>query len=281
MRRKLATKNQARPSRRKLTSYLSLAKQMYANRKVILSMFCALIAAATWGIGYMDVAADYMAEKSRSLFTLSGLAVKEILVEGREHTPPQEIMSALNVSKGVSIFNLKPAEAQKSLESIPWVYSAMVQRRLPATIYVRISEREPIAIWQKDSKHYLIDAKGSVIDQFSKSEFSDLIVITGKEANIHAHEFLTLLQGFPGLLEHIKGAAFVGGRRWDLILENKVRVKLPEKKPEEALERLLKMQQEHKLADGHLNTIDLRLPDRSFLYVQPQEHDKKNKGNVT
>ena len=64
-------------------------------------------------------------------------------------------------------------------------------------------------------------------------------------------------------------------------MKNNVRIKLPERNLSVALKNLQRMVQEHQLADGRVGTIDLRLPDRSFLNIQETEDDKKNKGKIT
>ena len=94
-------------------------------------------------------------------------------------------------------------------------------------------------------------------------------------------ELLDGFSDFPELRQKIKSAVFISGRRWDLIMKNNVRVKLPEKNIKPALTHLERLEKEHRLTDGRVATIDLRLPDRSFLYVQEAEDDKKNKGKIT
>ena len=64
-------------------------------------------------------------------------------------------------------------------------------------------------------------------------------------------------------------------------MKNNVRVKLPEKNIGVALKHLERLEKEHRLTDGRVATIDLRLPDRSFLYVQDGDDDKKTKGKIT
>ena len=38
--------------------------------------------------------------------------------------------------------------------------SAAIERRLPGTLFVRLVERHPLAVWQHDGKQELIDRDG-------------------------------------------------------------------------------------------------------------------------
>jgi cell division protein FtsQ len=57
-------------------------------------------------------------------------------------------------------------------------------------------------------------------------------------------------------------AVLVGGRRWDLHLDQGVTVKLPENHVREALAQLVKLDREKQLLARDVIVVDLRLPDR-------------------
>src|SRR5271166_2791787 len=77
-----------------------------------------------------------------------GLRVNDIRVEGRATTDRETVLDALGARPGTPIFAVDPTHAKRQLESLPWVRSAAIERRLPDTIYVRLVEREPMALWQ-------------------------------------------------------------------------------------------------------------------------------------
>lgn len=281
MKRKISSRQQVKPARRRMTNFISFVKLLYAKRKLVAVILGVVLVVVSWRVGYVDLAYQYGTQKSQDALKRLGFRVKNVLVEGREHTSFSEISASLGVRRGSSIFSLNPEQAQKHLENLSWVNSAMVRRNLPHTIYIRLVERQPLAIWQTQGKRRLIDTKGVVIGDFKSSDFKHLIVLTGKEANKNASDLLNILADFPEFQRKVKAATFISGRRWDLVLDNKVRIKLPEKNVKNALERLEKMHNEYRLANGDIGTIDLRLEDRSFLYVKDNEHDKKDKGKLT
>ena len=93
----------------------------------------------------------------------AGFRVDDIFVEGRNRTPPEQLLAALAVKRGDAIFAVDLAQARRRLEQIPWVRSATVERRLPDQIHLLISERAPIALWQSKGRYFLVDADGQIV----------------------------------------------------------------------------------------------------------------------
>ncbi|MGB0934922.1 MAG: cell division protein FtsQ/DivIB [Alphaproteobacteria bacterium] len=207
----------------------------------------------------------------------AGLNVQDILVEGRERTKQEDILQVLGVQRNSPILSLDPQETKSELEQLPWVKSAIVQRRLPDTIYVRLSERRPIALWQKQSKLFLIDADGHVIDNFDKKKFAKMLIVIGDGAPKEAASLIRELNQFPGLKERVTSATFVSNRRWDLMVDHKLKIKLPEDDMHDALLRLAKMHHKHPFNAKQFATIDVRLPDRSFLTMAANQDLEKGK----
>jgi cell division protein FtsQ len=81
---------------------------------------------------------------------------------------------------------------------------------------------------------------------------------------------LSLLDAEPILSPHLGAAVWVGGRRWDLRLDNRINVRLPEIDYATALHRLGELVTSESLFDRDIIAIDMRLPDR--LIVQTSEN---------
>jgi cell division protein FtsQ len=280
LRRKLNAANRVRPNRRQI-SLLEVFRNFYAAKRTFFLISFVFLSVVTWELGWVHLGCEQIARSGEQVLASAGFVVDDILVEGRTQTDGKLILAAVGTARGDAIFACDPTGAKERLEKITWIQSATVQRRLPSTIYIRLVERNPIAIWQHEAKRHLVDEHGSVIDNFDAKEFKHLMVVTGTQAPKHTKELLDSFVDYPELREQLKSAIFVSGRRWDLIMKNNVRVKLPEKNIPGALKHLERLEKEHRLTDGRVATIDLRLPDRSFLYVHEADDDKKNKGKIT
>ena len=199
-----------------------------------------------------------------------GLRVADIRVEGRQTTDRETILEALGARPGTPILAVDPARAKRQLESLPWVRSALIERRLPDTLYVRLVEREPLALWQHAGKIELIDRTGAVIPVSRLDQFAKLPLIVGEDAAAHASELLAMLASEPDLASRVTAAVQVGGRRWNLRIDNSINVLLPADDPAAAWADLARLQRSSAILQRDVQAIDMRLPDRLVVRITPE-----------
>lgn len=192
-----------------------------------------------------------------------GFRVENILVEGRENSDRDILLALINIQKGDPIFRFHPEEAKELIERLPWVKTAHVERRLPQTIYIGLTERQPMALLQKaDKSIVLIDKEGEVLANHDLDKFRNLLMVSGDEAPAHTESLLFLLEAQPIISERVDTAQRIEKRRWNIKLKNGILVKLPEKDMELALQTLVKHQEEEGILDKNIKMIDLRDPAR-------------------
>ncbi len=222
-----------------------------------------------WRSGTVEAMAVAARHRVFAATAEAGLSVRQVLLEGRGETSRGALMRALRVRRGQPILTFDPAGAKARLEALPWVRSAAVERRLPDIVYVRLVERRPMALWQNHGHVVLVDREGVVITDNGLERFADLPLIVGADAPRRAPEFLALLAAQPALLRRVSAAVHVGGRRWNLRLDNDIDVRLPERDPGAALARLAELDRVHRLLAREVSTVDLRVPDRLILKLAP------------
>jgi cell division protein FtsQ len=211
----------------------------------------------------LAAAADRAIELSAAL----GLVVNDIEVEGRETTDPATIMRALAADHGTPILAVSPSRAKQQLESLPWVRSASIERRLPHTLFVRLVERRPLAVWQHRGKQELIDRQGETIPVKDLGPFAKLPTVVGEDAPAHAAKLIEMLASEPELASRVTAAVRVDERRWNLRIDNAVDVMLPQENPAQAWSRLAQLERSNNLLKREVQAVDLRLPDRLVLRV--------------
>ncbi|WP_084112241.1 cell division protein FtsQ/DivIB [Belnapia moabensis] len=199
-----------------------------------------------------------------------GLTVQEVTLEGSRNTPPDLVLEALNIRRGDPILAFDPQVAKERLELIAWVEQAHVERHLNGTIRVRITERQPFAIWQRDGRFSVIDEKGEVVSNENVGAFGRLPLIVGTGANRVAGPMVALLKTVPEVQDRTHALVRVAERRWNLRLRNNVDVLLPDGQEAAALARLAELHQKQGLLDRPLASIDLRLPDKLVLRLPSQ-----------
>src|SRR3546814_20525780 len=113
-----------------------------------------------------------------------------------------------------------PRAARVRVESLGWVAEAKVERRLPDTIFVRITERQPIAIWQHDGQFLLVDDQGVTIGRHGIARFAHLKLVVGDNAPAHAAALPAMPPSRPELQARAAGPRPVRpegrrvGKRW-------------------------------------------------------------------
>ncbi len=195
--------------------------------------------------------------------------VEEILAAGHYHTRKSDLLAAIGVKPGDDMMDVNPQAIRAQVEALDWVSGARVTRLWPSTLEIEISEKEPYAIWQTRGVLWLVDRAGGRITKQGVEEFAGLPMVVGDGAPEHAAELIEILNRFPVIQRANKASVRVGGRRWDLHLKNGIQVRLPEDGVEDALHRLTLLQQEQKIFERDIETVDLRLADR--LVIRPRE----------
>lgn len=205
-----------------------------------------------------------------------GLTVGEVFVEGRERTSLEALREVLGVRRGQAIVSVDLDEVRARVEALPWVRAAAIERRLPDSLYVRIAERRPLALWQRDGKLALIDQEGVVIYKRAGQEFAALPVVVGADAPAHAARLLDMLASERTLKDQVRAAVRVGGRRWNLRLRSGIEVRLPEEGAEKAWQRLADEERRHGLLGRDVIAVDLRFPDRLVVRTTHPAGPRRN-----
>ena len=269
--RKATAKGKAGQPRRRV-------KPLWRDGKVLVfAAFLAVSAAVgggwwMWKDGMIHRAAQEVRWAAIAATAEVGFRVEDVLVVGRRETPREELLKAVRLARGAPILAFDPKAAKDRIEALPWVRAASVQRRLPDTVFLRVIERRPLAVWQNEGRFKLIDYDGEVISERHIERFSKLLLVVGADAPVHAARLLETLWNQPELMARVKAAVRVGGRRWNVRLDNGIDVRLPEENPASAWARLAEYERAHGVLAKDVGILDLRLPDR--LIVQKSGRGK-------
>lgn len=250
--------------RRATLSRRSLSRRRYVTRVLLLA--CLITSPIwLWHSGNLDVAGRWLDRTGGRMAIAADMTVADVLVVGRRHTSRRALTRALGVRLGTSILALDLDAARRRIEALSWVASASIERHLPDTIYLRITERKPIARWYSDKRMHVVDRDGTAIALNNTKRYRRLPLVTGPGAPQAVGELLELLKSYPKLAARVVQARRLGRRRWDLIFDKGVIVMLPEETPRQAWRRFVQLARSQRLLDRGLVAIDLRLPGRVVL----------------
>lgn len=94
------------------------------------------------------------------------LQVRRIEVRGNVRLSSGEIQALVDGLRGTNILTADLTEYRRRLTESPWVADVALRRVLPSTVEVFVSERRPMGLCRMGSNLYLIDERGTVIDEF-------------------------------------------------------------------------------------------------------------------
>ena len=206
------------------------------------------------------------------------VAVRHVDVQGADHTALAQVIAAAGLQGHRLMFDVHPGSVDRRLvEALPWVASASVTRRWPATVEIRLHERTPVAtVAAAGGQSAMIDASGRILATGPPASADPALVPIAGLAPAgapgtwvgpgpQAQAALVVATGLPAPLRgRLTQLAVTGGGEVDATLGPNTTVLLgpPTDLPEKflALTTLLERVDLKGVA-----TVDVRLPDAPVL----------------
>lgn len=90
----------------------------------------------------------------------SRFAVRSIEVEGAVHTPRASIAGVTQRYVGLNLFHIDIARVQRDLGTRGWVSRVDIEKKLPDTLRIKITERKPVALVRRNGELLYVDEEG-------------------------------------------------------------------------------------------------------------------------
>jgi len=216
------------------------------------------------GAGLISVSGSAEDGNFSPVFAALGFAPAKLVLNGSNAVDEASVEGALSQQMKGSLFAFDATRARQTLLENPWLASVEVSKVYPETIVVDVVERQPFAFWKSLEQVRVIARDGVVLGDASP-EHMRLPQVVGSGANVAASEFIANISKFPNLSKRAKAFVRVGGRRWNLVLRNDMKVLLPADGWKKALVELDRLQAGERLLEREVLQIDMRLPDRLVL----------------
>ncbi len=155
------------------------------------------------------------------------------------------------------------------VESSEWVKRASIKKVLPSTLKINVTENDPYAIYFQEGKSFLIDLDGSIITEINLNNYEDgLLLVRGENSPELLEQLIRDISiAFPNLTQTLEEVEFIEKRRWNLKLNNKLLVKLPDENIQQSLKNLKQLFEEQEVMESNIIEIDLRIQGRAALKV--------------
>lgn len=238
---------------------------------IVAGLMVAMIAAGAfyWRGGIMS-ASTSLGHVLSGRAAAAGIGISEISISGQALTREKQVVDLLAINPETTIFSFDAEAARLRLLDLPAVADVKVAKVYPSKLVIEIEEVAPVARWRVDGLTYLIDAAG---DQLAIADPADtsLPIVIGDGAADDAAAIIAVLKRHPDLSEQIAALSRIADRRWDMIFETGLRVKLPENGVAQALNFIEDQQTQVQILDRDLDEIDLRVSGLMSVKVTQRE----------
>jgi cell division protein FtsQ len=240
----------------------------------------AIALAALYIGGTFHRASAVVSHAASTVVADAGLEISTIQLSGNRYVRPGDISAQLGFGPGDSIFTADPQQARANLRKLDWIRDAQISVRYPDTILVHVVEKEPFALWQSDRGLYAVDRGGHPIAQVAASQFKHLPLFFGGEPD-GASGLVRAIYAHHAVAARVKAMQRVSSRRWNLILDDGVLVKLPEDSWQTELAALERLIVEDGVLERDISEIDLRVHDNYVFVLRHTAPHKNPRGEPT
>lgn len=207
-------------------------------------------------------------------FTVAKFQVKNISIDGYKHIAHKDIEDKLNYVYNKNILFLNPWAIRKKLNELTMVADVKVIKKFPNTLNVNITERKPLLIMTDNNKHYLLDNEMKLIniEKNMIENYPILKNLTYVEGNNIAQDASNMVTLFSEekIKNRISALYRINNRRWDMIIDKKIKLMLPESVTSEFVTHAFHLIDSFKSnnsinPNAFYSIIDMRVKDKVFI----------------
>lgn len=238
-------------------------------QRIFLFIIFGAAVAVAWFIASIAGVPALMQAQLAQMASGAGFEVRHVRVTGVERMNEGRVYERVLGERDRPMPNVDLQAIREDLLQLPWVKDARVSRQLPGTLAIDIVERQPHAVLQKPDRFMLVDAEGNELEAISRAAIGDRLLISGPGAARQVKALDRLLDAAPALRPQVKGAEWVGNRRWNLTFQTKQVLALPQDDEEAAaaLVSFARLDGQNRLLGGEVTTFDMRAPPRIYMRI--------------
>ena len=115
-------------------------------------------------------------------------AVRTIEIDGAKHTPRAALDQATQRYVGLNLFQIDIDRVQRDLGGLGWVRRIDIEKKVPDTLRIKITERTPVALARIGERLMYVDAEGAAFAELSPSVGDDdlPLIADAQGAELHA-----------------------------------------------------------------------------------------------
>ena len=202
--------------------------------------------------------------KNKILFRSNNISRPSIIILGNKYIDKKSLVRELN--KNLDLFKNKSHLSNIShvLKKKSLIKKFIITETSENLLKIKIEEKNIIGLTNYKNKNYLIDEFNNLIEEKITPNLFNLPIFIGKNSNKNANVILRLIKENDIKLNYTS-FSFIDDRRWNINLNNGVKILLPENKVLDTLKLLKKIDSKYDILKGNFIEIDLRIYGKYFL----------------
>lgn len=196
--------------------------------------------------------------------------VRSVVITGNEHLSDEELKNMAGLGADENLLLLSGRKISLKMMESPWLLSVAVRKEFPDRLLIHIREAEPFALLDMKGKLFIVDDRGTMLEELRDMAVPFLPVILSDPYR-EKGAFLEAI----GLAKAIKNTGLLSRKDHIEIISHKpqemsvnidgIVVKVGEGEYEEKLARLTDIEEEIKNRNISVDYIDLRFANRVLV----------------
>ena len=187
--------------------------------------------------------------------------IQKIKVTGLEHSENQSLINDLTNLNLKNIFNINKTKIINIFEKNSLIEEYQAKKKYPFTIDIKVLKTNFLAKMYINEKIYLIGSNGKLIKNNSNKK--KLPLIFGSPNINEFLEFKKIIDQSLIPFESVNELFFFPSKRWDIELNNNIRIKLPKDDIETMLNNVYEIMNDNDFSN--IKIIDARVKNQIIL----------------
>jgi len=174
----------------------------------------------------------------------------------------EPVTIAIGITNGTNIKNIDTHQINNRVASVPGIKNAATRLLPNGALVIKIQQHNIAAQWSDGVKFYPLSLDGIKIDKPMENRDENTIVFRG----IVPDNLKEIITNLAPIAEYIDYVTMVESRRWNIHTKNGTDIYLPEDEPNIAVNKIILLNQTHKILSREIEIIDMR--DKSRILVK-------------
>ena len=214
---------------------------------------------------YKDYILEQLAiNKNRILYGSKKNIIPNIIILDNKYIDAKSLIYELNKNLSSAINKSDLLVISNILKKKSLIKKFIITKTSENSLTIKIEEKNVIGLTKIKKNNYLIDELNNLIEAKITPDLFHLPIFIGKNSYKNANVILGLIKENDISLNY-KSFSFINNRRWNINLNNGVKILLPGNKVLDTLKLLKKIDAEYNILKGNFVEIDLRIYGKYFF----------------